>query len=609
MAIPFPEEVVTESIGNTCSCIFDIPIEDFEFGDIGNLGGIDLPGIANLIGSVIEAFVEALLSFAEPVLMILDAKILDLLDWIANALSDPIAFLANIIKIKIIDPIVSKLNVWLPPFSIDIPGFPSFPLPEINPDLGVDWNTPQWLEMIPQFLEFLLGLILLPVKVIIGAFESITSNLEIPDIGAPLLKKIWDGITISFGFPFGSSQFGSVSKFGICFLDELSAFIPPPFPEGGGGQSIPQAGNLIQVFSVDDNNKEIEPAGFLYFNKAAGTKQIRIRVRALENEAEITEIKVQAGASGQVHYTVPNTEVTLGLMTPEITIPVTYDGVNPTGPEIANVIIKIGEEDDTKVFTFQVQSYEKNLVDMVKAAIIEVGGPDAWHEEVNLFAIRYDNSVTNTFRDMLCLAIKSAGSGEWLVKAYKGTTQPGGLPGQTQWPRAKQAASGSGSDFILPGHYPNVWKIGTHTSGSDPAKWQWPAFFQQSPGIFNCFFDKNLSGSPDNVTGATPPVNPSGPVNNSLNGHRADPHYTGAPGELVGNWSAGCQVWNVKSDQLEVMELVMNSIHYTSDTPAVQRPPTSPTQQFSGSRYNYTLLLRNQYQALWDALNEEFHLY
>lgn len=595
MAIPFPEEVVTEGIGKTCACIFGIDFEDFEFGE-GNLGGIEFPGIASLVGAVIEAFVEALLSFAEPVLMILDAKILDLLDWISNALSDPIAFLAEIIKMKIIDPIMEKLNIWLPPFSIEIPGFPAFDIPMINADLESEWNTPQWVAMVEGFISFLTGLILLPVYAIIKVFESIVNELSIPEIGQPLLEKIWDSIIPSFGFVPNTSQYDAVSTFGICFLDELSQFIPPPFPSGGGGGgSVPQSDQIIVTDLTA--NVIVSGGGTVFFNKAAATKQIKIR-RSGAQTVEIAEIKVQAGATGQIHYTFASGAVTLNDDQPEITLPLTYDGYSPEGPETANIVITIGEGEETKVFTFQAQSFEKNTLDLLKRAIIDTANKneDAWHPEVNIFGIRREHSAVNTFQDMLGIAIKSSNTNDWVIKAYKGTTRPGQKYRDLQAPPAK-----AGVENIKVGHYPNVWSVGNHTPGSTSAFWQFPAFVMKSPGTFMVFCDGKKNGKPDPKVGYKKVID-------SLNGHRADNGYTGSPGEVIGGWSAGCQVWNVRTEFEEVMDLVMSSDTYTSSTPAVKWKPGNKGTT-AGSYFNYTLMLKDNVEDLWNALNDQFNLY
>lgn len=572
MAIPFPDEVITETVGDCLICQFGLdPNLDFEFGE-GNLSGPEFPGLANLLFSAIVAFVEALLTFADPVLFILDGKIVDLLDWIGTATSDPIAFLGEIIQAKIIDPIVGKLELWLPPFTIEIDGFPPFEIPESNSDLKAEWDVPQWNAQVPGFIDFLIGIILLPVNIILEVFASIVNEFTIPSIGQPMFEKIWSSIVLSFGFPIDSPMNESVTTFGICFLDKLTSFVPPPFPDGGG-QSFPQADTLIEVSVV--NGPVIPGKGTVFFNKVTETKQIKIR-KITSEDVEITEIKAQAGTSGEVHYTFNGPAIELDNDHPEVIVPLVYDGFNPTGPEIGNMLIKIGEDEDTKVFSFQAQSYEKSLVDLIRLGIIQSGGE--WHPEVNIFGIRKEHASVDTFQDILGAAIYSPGSDQFIVYAYKGTTRPGRAP------TVLYADTKDGVSNIYPGFYKEVWEVESHTPGNGNN--QFPALVQKFPGIFKVFLDKDKNGKPK--AGYTKSED------NSLNCHRAQISYTGSPSETIGNWSAGCQVFQVKSEHEFFMSRIMASDMYAASTDA---------------KFNYTLFLRDEYPEIWDAVNEEFNLY
>lgn len=581
MAIPFPEEAITETVGDCVICQFGLDPEGFEFG-VGNLAGPEFPGIANLIASVIVAFIEALLTFADPVLYILDAKIVDLLDWIGTATSDPIQFLGQIIQEKIIDPIVSKLQVWLPPFTIELEGFPAIEVDESNPDLREEWDTPQWVAQIDGFVGFLIALIKLPVNIILEVFASIVNELTIPTIGQPLLEKVWEAIVPSFGFPPGSPMEESVTTFGICFLDKLTSFIPPPFPSEGG-QSPPQADNLIEVSVV--GGPTISGKGIVYFNKVAETKQIKIK-RTTSEDVEITEIKAQSGAGGQIHFTFNGSPIELTDDVPEVTVPLTYDGFNPTGPEIGNMIIKIGEDEDTKVFTFQAQSYEKSLIDMLKDEIEAAGGE--WHPEINIFGIRREHSSVNTFQDIIGVAAYSTGTNQFNIYAWKATTRPG-RPFTVQY-----ADTAAGCSNIYPGHYSNIWAVWTHTPPATPAgsKNQFPALVQKFPGKFKVFLDKDKNGKPK--------PNYIKFETQSLNCHRADPNYVGNSSEQIGRWSAGCQVFQIKSEHEEFMRILMSSQMFTNGGLAF-----SPNE----TKFNYTLFLKEKVPELWDGINETFNLY
>lgn len=160
---------------------------------------------------------------------------------------------------------------------------------------------------------------------------------------------------------------------------------------------------------------------------------------------------------------------------------------------------------------------------------------DSGKFNVNIFGIRKDLTV-DLFNDIIGIAYRD-GKNNPVLKAYKGTTEPG------LYYLKNKLGNVKGTFILMPGYYPKCWKSGKH-------KGEYSALVQSAPGVFKGWRDSDADGQLD-MTG-TIYTDVSG-----LNLHTTS-HIRGYAAK-VGAYSASCQVVQYTKDHLELMGIVDQS--------------------------------------------------
>lgn len=172
---------------------------------------------------------------------------------------------------------------------------------------------------------------------------------------------------------------------------------------------------------------------------------------------------------------------------------------------------------------------------------------------LNIFGIRNDlNRDSNNFNDVLGIVYKV--NGNWVVKKYDATTDPGS--------KVRLApVSTSGTAILVPNQYRSSWKIGLH-------KGKYNALVQAKP--VSVYRDKNKDSKLD--------MNPSTIETGmfGINIHRATSNAN-YPSKLVDSWSAGCQVVSSYNDFQEFMSIV------------------NKASKLYGPKFTYTLFTSSQF--------------
>jgi hypothetical protein len=177
--------------------------------------------------------------------------------------------------------------------------------------------------------------------------------------------------------------------------------------------------------------------------------------------------------------------------------------------------------------------------------------------DLNLFGIRHPD-YNNLFNDILGCAYRS--DGQWSLRLWKGTTDPGGY-------YLRQPAHSGGTAIVVPGQYRGLWKIGKHQG-------KYEALTQQGAKVA-VYRDADKDQVLDLIE-ATIDTGYFG-----INQHKA-----GRSSTQVDRWSAGCQVHAVEANFDELMWLAhmqlklhpsWDSFTYTlftlMDDPAQQTSP------------------------------------
>ena len=311
-----------DPISATVACQFGLPT--FEF-DGGNLGGLDDPGMMSLIAGFFAAILSAILSaLALPLTYILDGNLPKLMDFINTLITDFDQFIIDIFNDKIVAPFTNELKIFVPPFPIDI-GVAVIEIPAVNPDIdyggtGPDASNPQWIEQVFGFIEFLTGLLLFPLNLIIEALLFLMENLALPPIGQPFLEKIWSLLIPSFGFVPGTGQYDAIESFGNCFIDQVLGIIPDVFQEE---HPKPASLPLPFVITWKENNQAVVDGDVAYLSD-----QISNNLIPLKSTFEITYpgsgpavIGLSVSVLSESVDGVPSKEIgtleTVGLTTPQ----------------------------------------------------------------------------------------------------------------------------------------------------------------------------------------------------------------------------------------------------------------------------------------------------
>lgn len=152
---------------------------------------------------------------------------------------------------------------------------------------------------------------------------------------------------------------------------------------------------------------------------------------------------------------------------------------------------------------------------------------------VNLFGIRSKSNLVDQFDDILGIAFRDD-FGNPIVLEHRGTTKPG-----LYWLRDKMGNE-NGTFILAPGQYRRCWKIGDHKG--------YEALVQEgSP--FTGWRDGDQNGK----------IDPEGKLHQDVTG--LNMHTTSFKNdvELVGAYSAGCQVRQKPEDHRMVIEILKRS--------------------------------------------------
>lgn len=155
---------------------------------------------------------------------------------------------------------------------------------------------------------------------------------------------------------------------------------------------------------------------------------------------------------------------------------------------------------------------------------------------LNIVGIRNDKNITDRFDDLICVFYKV--DGKWKLHKWPITTDPG-------LSNAVKPINIKGAAILKPGQHRSSWKIGLH-------KGQYKALVQcKSLPVYR---DNNKDNVLDYVN-----------VDEGIFGINI--HRSSATGSstIVGNWSAGCQVFQVITDYEEFMKLVKTSANKYTD--------------------------------------------
>ena len=191
---------------------------------------------------------------------------------------------------------------------------------------------------------------------------------------------------------------------------------------------------------------------------------------------------------------------------------------------------------------------ESNIIDKI-IKIVKDGGGTVFEQDgyINFCGVR-NNSTNDTFNDTLYIYWKEGGSFKCL-KTSGFTTKPG-----QYWVQNKGGSGNSGGVAIVKeGWHPNIWHHGIHGRGK---KSEHKALRQDS-GVttpVTITRDKTQYGKTGDYT-----LNIIS--NNQESGHFGiNMHRSGTPkSNNVGQWSAGCQVFKVKSEFEEMLQMANNA--------------------------------------------------
>lgn len=189
----------------------------------------------------------------------------------------------------------------------------------------------------------------------------------------------------------------------------------------------------------------------------------------------------------------------------------------------------------------------KTTVEILKDLYAKHGGK--WSGEMNIFGIRVsDNPLSDKFDDYIGIAFFDHPSQSWQWRMYKGTTDPG-----LMWITNKSVNRGRGASFMALGPQEDIWIIGAHrgsrhADGSqfvvDPAL---IAIGAQQRSFHDSDHDGKQSGEKEHIAWE------------DLNCHCASFYYTGKASELIGPFSAGCQVIETRKDWLEFINYIVST--------------------------------------------------
>lgn len=150
---------------------------------------------------------------------------------------------------------------------------------------------------------------------------------------------------------------------------------------------------------------------------------------------------------------------------------------------------------------------------------------------INIFGIRDNENVEDSFNDLICLLYKV--NGKWVLKKYQATTDPGIY-------YRKNLLNTNGTAILQDGYYRSSWQLGLHHG-------KYTALVQRKP--VKLWRDSNKDGILDR----------KGKTYTELAGiniHHASSNGTSV---TIGKYSAGCQVIASITDWNEFIDIVLKS--------------------------------------------------
>jgi hypothetical protein len=593
-----------EPISKTVACIFDIEEALFEYDD-GNLGNPELPGIASMIKVMFDVIIDLLLYALEPLKFILNGDIPGLTNWLIPYSTGFIGAMYDLFMNKIWKKFELGLKVNLPPFSIDL-GIISIPLPGINTG---NPNPPGWVYQIPNYILFLLGILLFPFKII---YEIITGLLqfEFPAINFEFFKKIWEAILPGLGLPV-TAKFPLI-KFGNCMLNQLLGIVPEGIPDTSVTPDSPiplDWKNMYNSYPTPDGDDtplahkdkinfklNSNPSGEIYIEGTyTGTD---VEIKSQKKKGVIIEgpdklffsVEHIAPAPGGFPVTINSLPL---FQKAVLKLKCTASPTDP--PRKASLILRDTDDNITK---FSLITRGNTIYDLLQDGYKSKGGE--WDPEVNLFGIRYENKRTNIWEDILGVAYFE--SGVWKCKWARGTTRPGSPRNMTVAqaaaagiPDRHDAAKGFADYYYHDNFNKDLFTKGKHggkgnfynspalvcdgysdpggLAKSDGASWRDPANSEKD-GIFDT--KKPFGKYYDTCNFHTTAVYPDDD----------QPPSDGPATKTIGDYSFGCQVVQYVKNYTRMMDILLS---YFS----------------TGKRYGYMLFLRDSVPELWEKLDAD----
>lgn len=157
--------------------------------------------------------------------------------------------------------------------------------------------------------------------------------------------------------------------------------------------------------------------------------------------------------------------------------------------------------------------------------------------EVNIFSIRNDDPIANSFDDSIGILTRVTPS-SWYVYQWDATTDPGLY-------YRNNPMNKDGTAIVIPAFHPKCHKVGLHKG--------YEAMEQVGPMKY--VRDNNKNGVLDflyKITGAK--------IFNQIG--KTNIHKAGKASKLVDKWSAGCQVFAVENDFNLFMTIVKKSASF-----------------------------------------------
>ncbi len=167
---------------------------------------------------------------------------------------------------------------------------------------------------------------------------------------------------------------------------------------------------------------------------------------------------------------------------------------------------------------------------------------------VNVFAVRRDRIVPNTFNDSIFVVYRDYNR-KWRIREYPCTTYPGMHYLLNPMVRA-------GTAILVPNQYRGAYKVGKHRGKYDT--------LVQRGGPVTVYRDNDRDFLPE-------PHDPKQTGYFGINIHHAGRYQT-----YVGKWSAGCVVFKMKADHEDFMRVI------------------NEAKKIFGNRFTFTLFQENE---------------